>query len=95
MLQLRSSDAILSRPHASHRQGGRDQEINSNGLTAHEHVQEVKSPRTECLSEFELNYAPRIINHSQMQFNYHTQRKITAFRHAFIQHVHFIFIISK
>ena len=85
----------MSRPHASDRQGGRDQELYQTRLTAHEHVHEVKSPRTECLSEFELNYAPRIINHSEKQFNHYTQPRITAFSHAFIQHVHFILINSN
>ena len=53
--------------------------------------------------EFELKYAHRIINLSQMQFNHHTQmhfkhhtqRKHHAFQQAFFQHVHFIFINSK
>ena len=36
--------------------------------------------------EFELEYAHRIINHSQMQFNHHTQRKHHTFKPAFIHH---------
>ena len=53
MLQLRSSDTILSRPHASDRQGGRDQELYQTSLRAHEHVQGIKFPKqnveVECI----------------------------------------------
>ena len=93
-----NSEALIPYCHVPKPPTGKEDaiyELDQTGLTTHEHVQEVKSPRTECLSEFELNYAPRIINHSQKQFNHHTQRKITAFRHAFIQHVHFILINSN
>ena len=41
--------------------------------------------------ELELEYAHRNVYDTQMHFNHHTQRKITAF----IQHVHFILINSK
>ena len=45
--------------------------------------------------ELELEYAHRNVYDTQMHFNHYTQRKITAFIHAFIQHVHFILINSK
>ena len=86
----------MSRPHASDRQRGRDPMAITNRANRPMDMYRLKN----CLKqnaerEFELEYAHRIINHSQMQFNHHTRKHHTfkpAFSHACIYHVHFIFI---
>ena len=47
----------------------------------------------ECIEAKTCTYA--IVHHTQMHFNLHTQRKPTAFKQTFIQHVHSILIDSK
>ena len=45
--------------------------------------------------EFKLKCAHRDVYHTKRHFNLHTQRKPTAFKQTFIQHVHSILINSN